>query len=220
MRDYNTTQPISCPTCGATCGRDCTCTDHILNHLPPATPPRPMRVYRSSFWGRFLIWLGLGILSAAMLTGCGTSDLKRVSDAATKPNCLKGTHVVTEPARTDKFGRKHERIRYCEQDAEPVIQRASGRHGHPITRPKRNLSGIVEDARIASGLSCAGIDNHRNEAAWSDGHSSVVSTYTDNGDQLRYAHPAPSGRTLEALKRAEDALGIGRAGRKVIIACT
>jgi hypothetical protein len=188
MNDDHTTQPISCPTCGALRGRDCTCDDHVLNTLTP----RPMRVYHSTFWGRLTAWLGIGVIAAAMLAGCSTGKAAgNVYHRAT--GCAKGAHSVPDPVNAH--------FSTCVPDA--------------VT-----LADAVKAAIGASGMACAGIDNRPNVAAWGRPHHRIVtSTYTDEGDYLRYAHPAPTGRTLEALKRAEDSLGIGKAGHKVVIAC-
>ena len=210
MTDRPDLMTPNCPRCGAPAKRGCSptfCREKGIGEIDPLWYTRDYSAPRwimapTPRWHTIvavIFFLLVGLLPALALYRSHTPNPAPKVQKARTPNwpvqkakpCPKGFHL---------------RAGECDSDT-------------PITRPKRNLSGIVEDARIASGLSCAGIDNHRNEAAWSDGHSSVVSTYADNGDQLRYAHPAPSGRTLEALKRAEDALGIGRAGRKVIIAC-
>ena len=82
------------------------------------------------------------------------------------------------------------------------------------------LAAIVAAAIAASGMSCAAIDNGPNTASWArPGHGIVTTTYRDRGDHLQFRAHVPRGRTLEALKRAEDALQIGEPGHKVVVAC-
>lgn len=81
---------------------------------------------------------------------------------------------------------------------------------------------IAQAATTAAegGLACAAIDNRANVAAWARPHGEAVSTtYADRGDHLQYRRHVPRGRQLEALKRAEDSLGIGRPGPKLVVAC-
>ena len=83
-----------------------------------------------------------------------------------------------------------------------------------------SLATIVAATIAATGMHCATIDNGANVAAWGRPHHGIVTTtYRDRGDYLQYRRHVPRGRTLEALKRAEDALQIGKAGHKVVTAC-
>lgn len=83
-----------------------------------------------------------------------------------------------------------------------------------------DIAAIVLAAAALTGQPCAAIDNVPNAAAWARPHHGVVSTsYTDRGDYLQFKRHVPRGRTLEALKRTEDGLGIGKPGPKFVLVC-
>jgi len=82
------------------------------------------------------------------------------------------------------------------------------------------LATLIASAVALTGQSCAAIDNGANTASWARPHHGIVSTtYRDRGDYLQFKHHVPRGKTLEALKRAEDGLQIGKPGHKVVLMC-
>lgn len=83
-----------------------------------------------------------------------------------------------------------------------------------------DLVAILTATVALTGSPCAAIDNVPNQAVWQrPNHRAVSTSYIDRGTHLQYKKHVPRGRTLEALKRAEDALGIGAPGHKVVIVC-
>jgi hypothetical protein len=163
---------------------------------PDEMPAAGYRTYYVWRWGRFMAWIGFGVLVAGTLTGCSA---KQVTDAATKPTCLRGQHVVTEPARTDKAGRKHERIRYCEADSTPM-QRA------------------LTDAAGYSLKNCAAIDNAENAAGWIIDGKVTLARYSDYGDNLGY-NPTPAKSARPILRQTELAIQAGAAAEKFVVVC-
>jgi len=83
-----------------------------------------------------------------------------------------------------------------------------------------DIAAIVAAAVALTGQPCAAIDNVPNAAVWKrPHHGTVITTYRERGDYLQYRARAPRGRTLEALKRAEDSLRVGTAGHKFVLVC-
>ena len=90
------------------------------------------------------------------------------------------------------------------------------------TRPPRPLHAAVT-AAARSGLTCAGISNRHNRAAWTDPAGTLrTARYSDRGDRLVYRPaPAPTDNAgWLALHTAESALtATGPAGPKLSVAC-
>ena len=75
-------------------------------------------------------------------------------------------------------------------------------------------------ASLATGQTCAAIDNGPNAAAWATKGRVTVSTYKDR-DRLIYS-PAPGRKdnaSWQALHAAEASLVVGKRGRKLTLAC-
>ena len=76
-------------------------------------------------------------------------------------------------------------------------------------------------ASMATGQTCAAIDNGADVAAWAVPKRVAVSTtYKDRGGEHLIYRRLPSGAALTALYRAEAKLTVGDAGRKVRVACS